>query len=399
MTYAEDVALDDLVTISGGGTPSTSKPEYFTGTIPWVSPKDMKFWEIVTSQDKITEDAVANSTAKLIEPGAVLVVIRSGVLKHSLPVAINRVPVTVNQDLKALRCGERILPEFLARYLQANAQNILTNVRGTTADNIPTESLRQLRLSLPPLSEQKRIAEILDQAESLRAKRRAALALLDELTQSIFFDMFGDPRKRIASEGIDFGTVVDEFRYGTSNKSGANGFPALRIPNVIGASIDCSELKLVQVDDAEFSRLRLLHGDVLFVRTNGNPDNVGRCAVFEQNLLVDSGYDPEEFIYASYLIRARLKSSVLPIFIRELMLTSEGRKNTRATAKTSAGQYNINTHGLGSLPIFVPPIYLQQKFVDRVQVVYGLKAVLGKFESEQNQLFASLQHRAFRGEL
>ncbi len=63
------VVLDELVTISGGGTPSTTKPEYFTGTIPWVSPKDMKVWDIVSSQDKITEEAVANSTAKLIAPG------------------------------------------------------------------------------------------------------------------------------------------------------------------------------------------------------------------------------------------------------------------------------------------------------------------------------------------
>jgi type I restriction enzyme S subunit len=239
----------------------------------------------------------------------------------------------------------------------------------------------------------------LDGAEALRSKRRAALALLDELTQSIFLDVFGDPSERIVSGGIEFGSVVEEFRYGTSNKSGSNGFLTLRIPNVIGASIELTDLKLVQVDDAEFSRLRLLHGDLLFVRTNGNPDNVGRCAVFEENLIADSGCDPKEFIYASYLIRARLKSSVMPVFIRELMLTFEGRKNLRAAAKTSAGQYNINTQGLGSLPIFVPPIDLQRIFVDRVQVVNGLKAVLEKSQSELDQLFASLQHRAFRGEL
>jgi type I restriction enzyme S subunit len=297
---------------------------------------------------------------------------------------------------------KRLLPRYVFHFLRQDYIRIAGERRMTGSAGqrrVPLDYLASLELPLPPLSEQKRIAEILDGAEALRSKRRAALALLDELTQSIFLDVFGDPSERIVSGGIEFGSVVEEFRYGTSNKSGSNGFLTLRIPNVIGASIELTDLKLVQVDDAEFSRLRLLHGDLLFVRTNGNPDNVGRCAVFEENLIADSGCDPKEFIYASYLIRARLKSSVMPVFIRELMLTFEGRKNLRAAAKTSAGQYNINTQGLGSLPIFVPPIDLQRIFVDRVQVVNGLKAVLEKSQSELDQLFASLQHRAFRGEL
>ncbi len=105
------VALDDLVSVSGGGTPSKSRPEFFTGQIPWVSPKDMKCWEIFDSQDHITQEAIDNSSTKLIGTGAVLVVIRSGILKHSLPVAINRVPVTLNQDMKALVCTDRTIPE------------------------------------------------------------------------------------------------------------------------------------------------------------------------------------------------------------------------------------------------------------------------------------------------
>ena len=109
------VALDDLVSVSGGGTPSKSRPEIFTGQIPWVSPKDMKCWEIFDSQDHITQEAIDNSSTKLIGTGAVLVVIRSGVLKHSLPVAINRVLVTLNQDMKALVCTDRTIPETCPR--------------------------------------------------------------------------------------------------------------------------------------------------------------------------------------------------------------------------------------------------------------------------------------------
>ena len=89
--------------IFGGGTPSKSHPEYFTGTIPWVSPKDMKSTVIRDSIDHITEEAIANSTTNLVPVNSVLMVIRSGILKHSLPVAINSIPVTIN--LKFLNFG------------------------------------------------------------------------------------------------------------------------------------------------------------------------------------------------------------------------------------------------------------------------------------------------------
>ena len=87
--------------IFGGGTPSKSHPEYFTGSIPWVSPKDMKSLVINDSIDHITEKAIAHSTTNLVPANSVLMVIRSGILKHTLPVAVNSLPVTINQDMKA----------------------------------------------------------------------------------------------------------------------------------------------------------------------------------------------------------------------------------------------------------------------------------------------------------
>ena len=104
--------------ILGGGTPSKSHPEYFMGTIPWVSPKDMKQTIINDSIDHITEEAIANSTTNLIPRNSVLMVIRSGILKHTLPVAINNVPVTINQDMKAFVPDNAISTEFLIYYFK-----------------------------------------------------------------------------------------------------------------------------------------------------------------------------------------------------------------------------------------------------------------------------------------
>jgi type I restriction enzyme, S subunit len=202
------VPLDEIVTIAGGGTPSTNRPEYFMGHIPWVSPKDMKCWDIVDSMDHVTEEAIANSSTTLIARDAVLVVTRSGVLKHTLPVAINRVPVTLNQDMKALICGERVIPDYLARALQALSSKLLQTVRGTTADNISTDVLRALEIPLPTLPEQRRIARRLEQADRLRRTRRYALETTDTFLPAAFLELFGDPVKN--PRGFDHVELGDD---------------------------------------------------------------------------------------------------------------------------------------------------------------------------------------------
>jgi type I restriction enzyme S subunit len=263
------------------------------------------------------------------------------------------------------------------------------------------QDLARYRFPLPPLVEQRRIAAILDKADALRAKRRIALAQLHALTQSIFLDMFGDPvtnPKRWPTRSL--AEIGVEFRYGTSNKAATAGRPTLRIPNVVGGGIDVSDLKLVPVSSSEFDRLRLRDGDLLFVRTNGNPDFVGRCAVFDAGALRTVGLDGEAFIFASYLIRGRLLAQQMsPIFLREYLLSSEGRRQMRARCKTSAGQYNINVEGLSAIEVVVPPVELQGRFVERLASVEVLRktqrSALGKLDA----LLGSLQHRAFGSEL
>ena len=220
--------------------------------------------------------------------------------------------------------------------------DMVSKATGASYPAVSDRIIFESKIPLPPLPEQRRIAAILDQADALRAKRREALAQLDSLTQSIFIGMFG--ASLASAKRTAMGELVEEFRYGTSEKSGSKGLPALRIPNVANGHLDLRELKTVSVEPAEFKRLQLKAGDLLFVRTNGNPENVGRCAVFEPSLVVGSGFDPTEFIYASYLIRARLKrEAVLPVVLQQYLHVGEGRHALRAVCKTSAGQYNINT--------------------------------------------------------
>ncbi len=160
----ELVTLKELGQWSGGGTPSKAKPEYWTsGKIPWVSPKDMKMEHIIDSEDHITKVAIEESTAKLIPAGSILIVTRSGILSHTLPVAVTTVPVTVNQDLKALTPKDGVLPEYVAWALRCFAREILNTCskQGTTVNSIETAALHRFEIPLAPLDQQKQIvAEI-----------------------------------------------------------------------------------------------------------------------------------------------------------------------------------------------------------------------------------------------
>lgn len=262
---------------------------------------------------------------------------------------------------------------------------------------VPESFLSQIEVPNISLGEQTRIGELLDEVEFLSAKRRESIRLLEDLPPALFSEMFGDVTRD--PDGV-LGDVAQEVRYGTSRKSEKSGTPVLRIPNVVQGRMDFSDLKKVPISSVELDRLRLNEGDLLFVRTNGNPEYVGRCSVFDKvpdDLQKAFG---EDFVYASYLIRIRLDlERVEPIYIRELMRTSGVIAFLRRNSKTSAGQYNLNSKGLRSVPIRIPPLAIQQEFADRVRKIEDAMAVREAHLAYLDELFASVQQRAFRGDL
>ena len=292
---------------------------------------------------------------------------------------------------------------YVRRYLQQDVVGkwLEHHAKGVTMPNLNTEVIRALPFVYPPLSEQRRITAVLDKADELRAKRRAALEQVNGFRQAIFLEMFGDPTTNPKGWTVcRLGDVANEIRYGTSNKSQQHGTPALRIPNIVDGTIAFKDLKRVPVDDAEFGRLRLLDGDLLFVRTNGNPDFVGRCAIFNSQRAADSGFPGDQFVFASYLIRLRLAAGTIsPVFLREFMMSSQGRRELRYRSKASAGRFNINPEALASIEFPLPPIVLQQQFGQRVGAVEQLTEAQQASISHFDNLFASLQHQVFSGAL
>ena len=179
------------VDILGGGTPSKSHPEFFTGSVPWVTPKDMKENVITDSKDHITYEAISNSSAKLIPSNSVLMVIRSGILKHTLPVAINKNEVTINQDMKAFVPTSEISPIFLENYFIAISPDILSKVRSVTADNINFKSFQKRKIILPPISLQNEFANFVQQVDKSKVAVQKSLEETQTLFDSLMQKYFG----------------------------------------------------------------------------------------------------------------------------------------------------------------------------------------------------------------
>ena len=177
--------------IFGGGTPSKSHPEYFAGSIPWVSPKDMKSSVINDSIDHITEEAIAHSTTNLVPANSVLMVIRSGILKHSLPVAINSLPVTINQDMKAFVPNETVKTAFLMHFFKAIENDVLAGVRGVTADNIDFKAFQKRTIIVPPLALQEQFAAFVEQTDKSKLAVQKGLQELEILKKSLMQQYFG----------------------------------------------------------------------------------------------------------------------------------------------------------------------------------------------------------------
>ncbi len=354
-----------------------------------------------TGEPAVVRGSDIGSTKQVVRPNDVLLSKIVPHIRRSWVVGENRSRRLIASGEWIVFRSERVHPPYLRQVLvgdpfHARFMSTVSGVGGSLLRARPSY-VANLPIPLPPLAEQRRIAEVLDLAEALRVKRRAAIAQLGTLIQSIFREMFGEITEWPSKE---LRTLVTEFRYGTSVKSEERGYPALRIPNVLGGAIDFRRLKLVPLSTADFNRLQLSAGDMLFVRTNGNPEYVGRCAVFDPVAARATEFDPKEFVFASYLIRARLSlSSIAPIYAREFMLSPSGRQALRARCKTSAGQFNLNTESLGSIPVPVPPLGLQQDFAARVAAVGSARIADCQSLTHLDDLFASLQHHAFRGEL
>jgi type I restriction enzyme S subunit len=173
--------LGDVATFTGGGTPRRSRPEFFDGAICWATSKDMKCQYLEVTEEHITREAISQSATKLVPAGTILVVVKSKVLAHSLPVAITRVPTCFGQDLKGIHASDRCRPLFVASSLRHGKQWLLGRARGINTEGLTLDHLRSFPLMLPPVRLQDEFVSRVASVERVVANQSQSMSELDAL--------------------------------------------------------------------------------------------------------------------------------------------------------------------------------------------------------------------------
>ena len=184
--------LKQMARFYGGGTPSRDNPEFWNGDIPWVSPKDMKSEVISGAAECITAEGLSGSSSSMVEAERVLMVVRSGILKHTIPVAINDVPVALNQDMKAIWLDPCYLSSrFFMRWVQGLNDDLLKAwlKQGATVESIEQDYLSDTLIPVPPVIEREHIVRCLDREvariDTLIEKKTRFIELLREKRQAL----------------------------------------------------------------------------------------------------------------------------------------------------------------------------------------------------------------------
>lgn len=386
------VQLGTVVTIVGGGTPDRSNPEYWGGTVPWASVKDLKSCCLTATAETITEEGLRNSATNLIPAGNVIVATRMALGKA----AINEVDVAINQDLKAMFCEKGLYPRYLLHFLNAQSENIQAQGKGATVKGITIDVLKELQIPLPPLDEQRRIAAILDKADAIRRKRQESIRLTEEFLRSTFLELFGDPVTNPKGwTEIRLEDIAD-IQSGITKGRKLNGHetmnvPYMRVANVQDGHIALGEIKEFEATPVEIERYRLLPGDILLTE-GGDPDKLGRGAVWQGEIT--------PCIHQNHIFRVRPNADkVLPDYLSALIGSVRGKQYFLGAAKQTTGIASINKTQLSNFPALLPPIALQRQFTETVRKIEAVQVKLSTISELQGTCINSLTHRAFRGEL
>jgi len=391
----KQVLLVDVARVVSGGTPKTSVPEFWDGGILWATPKDLsglKTVEIATTPRKISHAGLKASSAEVLPANSVLFSSRAPIGL----IAVNSVPMATNQGFKSfVPKPQHLEARYLYRWLEWKREWLQSLGVGATFKEVSKATVSRISIPLPPLDEQRRIAAILDKADDLRTKRREALAHLETLTQSIFHSMFDDPTSAPHQRAL--GQVLASIDSGSSpvaadRPASPDEWGILKLSAVTSQTFVATENKAL-LETAPDARHEVRPGDVLFTRKN-TPKLVGAVAIVRQTR--------PKLLLPDLIFRLNIadRNSLKPEYLQAVLAYPTKRASIqRLAGGAAASMSNISKAKLLAVTVPVPPMELQQTFATRIAAVERLKDLQRKHLAELDTLFASLQNRAFKGEL
>jgi len=266
----------------------------------------------------------------------------------------------------------------------------------TTVPAIRKSTIEKLKIPLPPLEEQRKIAAILDKADGVRRKRKEAIRLTEELLRSTFLEMFGDPVTNPKGwEVIDLGKISQiqgGLQVTPARKELPLEVPYLRVANVYRDKLLLDEIKNIRVTSSELERINMKAGDILIVEGHGNKEEIGRSSVWDGSI--------ENCVHQNHLIRVRLDpDKAEPIYISAYLNSAGGRCQLTKFGKTTSGLNTISTSNVKATKVLCPPIEMQKRYLDFQRKLTEAKNASVEHLEQSENLFNSLLQRAFRGEL
>ncbi|MGB1017780.1 MAG: restriction endonuclease subunit S [Chitinophagales bacterium] len=386
----KEVKLSSLCNISSGGTPRRGHPEYYGGNIPWAKIRDIEKSDgiITETEEYITKEGLKNIRNRIFPKGTLLFSMYGSIGK----VAFAGTELSTNQAILGINVKEESKDELSLDYLKCWFQMSLVFLKnravGGILKNLSATIVKNLKIPLPSLTDQKRIAYVLSSCESLIAKRKESIALLDEFLKSTFLEMFGDSLNENLKK---LSEVCEKITDGTHDtpKRITKGVPFITGKHIRPYYIDFTNSDFVSKEDHIdiFKRCNPSYGDVLYTNIGVN--------------LGTAAYNNVEYEFSMKNVALfKLKNKlIVGRFLEHLLNNERIKNNILRTGSTGGAQKFLSLTKIRNLKIPVPAIQKQNEFTEIVQKTEKLKAQYASSLLELEQLYGSISQKAFAGEL
>ncbi|HMJ08598.1 MAG TPA: restriction endonuclease subunit S [Pyrinomonadaceae bacterium] len=399
-------SIGELCDLATGGTPSRSKPEYFEGgTIKWLVSGDIHRKEILDCEGRISEAGLQNSNARYLPINSVMIAL-NGQGKTRGTVAMLRTKATCNQSLVSIfpKDTKSLLPEYLFHNLRGRYDELrkITGDDGNDRRGLNMPLIRNIRIPVPPIEEQRQIIAILDEAfetidetkQNTEKNLQNARQLFESHLQSVF------TRRGAGWLEKPFEELIESNVIGLTKSSGEQGdrkaYPYVKMNNITRDNrFDFSNFACVDATAAEVNKFRLQKGDFLF-NTRNSYELVGKSCIYD--LDSDDGV-----LFNNNIMRVRFKAGVDARFV---LLAFSSRPVAEELNSLKSGTTNVSAiyfKDLKSLTIPIPPVSEQRTIAAKTKSIAAetqrLESVYRRKLAALDELKKSLLHRAFSGEL
>ena len=365
--------LGDIANIVAGD-PAPQEPGAFAPNGPlFIRMQDVGLHHVnpvlADSADRLSADWLAGNRLRLFPKDSILIP-KSGAsvnLNHRAKLATDA--HVVSHLAVVMPDKSRIDPDYL--FWWSVRYDPRAQAQVTSLPSLKLSTLKEAKIALPPLDEQRRIVSILNRAAKIERLRTQAQERLREFIPALFIKMFGDPvenpmgwERAILGE---LSQVQGGLQVTRKRKMHPLEMPYLRVANVLRNRLDLREVKSMRVNEKELTRVQLMRDDLLIVEGHGNPSEIGRVAIWDGSIF--------DCVHQNHLIRVRLdRSMMLPEFACSYLNSLPGRQHLIRSGKTTSGLNTITTSNVKSCMIFTPPIRLQTLFAHFVAEAHRLAA-------------------------